>query len=165
MKKFSHHNISNWLKNLVKEAEVACVFAGLPEAEEVLLANPQLGRLFGDPYVLSPFDWKPDQPQTATEFRTFLKTLEDMLLLPQTMPLTDIEMAWRCYVATEGNMAYLMNLIRRAAHYAVLREHPALDMSLLAEAFDNRLAGKRRGISNPFVGNLPPIPKLKGGKL
>jgi energy-coupling factor transporter ATP-binding protein EcfA2 len=149
------HDISNWLKNLVKETHTACVMAGLPEAERVLNANSQLGRLFGDPHVLQPFTWDPARPETVAEFRRFLQTLEEMLPLPETMPLTAVEVTWRCYVASEGCMAYLMNLVRRAAQRAILLERPALDMTLLAEAFDHRLAGRRRGLTNPFVGDLP----------
>jgi hypothetical protein len=155
------HDISNWLKNLVKETHVACNIAGLPEAENVLRANPQLGRLFGDPYVLEPFTWETQQPATIQELCTFLTTLEGLLPLPEASHLADIETAWRCFVASEGNMAHLMNLIRRATHYALQRERPALDLKLLAEAFDNRLAGLRRGIANPFVGELPPRPMPK----
>jgi hypothetical protein len=152
------HDVSNWLKNLVKETHIACVIAGLPEAEQVLRANAQLGRLFGDPYELHPFRWNPHQPDTIAEFRTFLRTLEGLLPLPHTLPLAATDCAWRCFVASEGGMAHLMNLIRRAAQRAILLERPALDLTLLADAFDHRLAGKRRGIANPFVGDLPSLP-------
>lgn len=156
------HDISNWLKNLVKETHTACVIAGLPEAEKVLRANPQLGRLFGDPHKLEPFTWDSERADTIVEFRRFLQTLEDMLPLSETLPLTSVEVAWRCYVASDGGMAYLMNLVRRAAQRAIVLERPALDMELLAEAFDYRLAGQRRGVSNPFVGGLPEMKRTAG---
>jgi energy-coupling factor transporter ATP-binding protein EcfA2 len=149
------HDVSNWLKNLVKETHIACVIAGLPEAEQVLSANPQLGRLFGDPHILHPFVWEPEQPQTIQEFRTFLQTLEGLLPLPEASHLAGMETAWRCFVASDGCMAYLMNLIRRATQAAVQRDQPRLNLALLAEAFDHRLAGTRRGIPNPFVGDIP----------
>lgn len=153
------HDISNWLKNLVKETHTACVIAGLPEAEKVLRANPQLGRLFGDPHQLHPFIWNSEQPDTIVEFRRFLQTLEELLPLAETLPLTSVDVAWRCYVASDGCMAYLMNLVRRAAQRAIVLDRPALDMDLLAEAFDYRLAGQRRGLANPFIGDLP---EMKG---
>ena len=153
--KFALPDISNWLNNFVAETHTACVIAGLPEAERVLHANPQLGRLFGDPHVLHPFTWDATCPETVAEFRLFLKTLESMLPLPETMPLTSVDVAWRCYVASAGCMAYLMNLVRRAAQRAILLDRPALDLPLLAEAFDHRLAGRRRGLSNAFIGDLP----------
>jgi energy-coupling factor transporter ATP-binding protein EcfA2 len=155
------HDVSNWLKNLVKETHIACVIAGLPEAEQVLNANPQLGRLFGDPHHLHPFTWDPKQPDTIQEFRTFLQTLEGLLPLPEASYLAAMEMAWRCYVASGGCMAYLMNLIRRAAQAAIQRDQPRLDQALLTEAFDHRLAGTRRGIPNPFVGDIPARPVEK----
>lgn len=151
------HDISNWLKNLVKETGVTCIIAGLPEAEAVLSANPQLGRLFGDPHCLNPFTWDNEHPETIQEFRTFLKTLEALLPLPQPSYLASMETAWRCFVASGGCMAYLMNLIRRATYHAIQQDYVALDMSLLATAFDNRLAGKRRGLDNPFAGDLPAL--------
>ena len=151
------HDISNWLKNLVKETGVTCVIAGLPEAEAVLSANPQLGRLFGDPHSLHPFIWDNQQPETIQEFRTFLKTLESLLPLPDPSHLAAMETAWRCFVASGGCMAYLMNLIRRATYYAIQQNCSVLNPTLLAAAFDNRLAGKRRGLTNPFVGDLPAL--------
>lgn len=151
------HDISNWLKNLVKETGVTCIIAGLPEAEAVLSANPQLGRLFGDPHRLDPFTWDNKHPETVQEFRTFLKTLESLLPLAQPSHLASMETAWRCFVASGGCMAYLMNLIRRATYYAIQQDCGALDALLLAKAFDNRLAGKRRGVSNPFEGGIPAL--------
>lgn len=151
------HDVSNWLKNLVKERHVACVIAGLPESEQVLLANPQLGRLFGDPYPLQPFTWDAKYPETIQEFRAFLETLETLLPLPQPFHLAAMDTAWRCFVASDGCMAHLMNLMRRAAQYAIQQTQPALTLGLLEMAFDNRLAGERRGIANPFVGELPAV--------
>ncbi len=149
------HDVSNWLKNLVKETHMACVIAGLPDAEDVLCANAQLGRLFGDPHHLHPFTWGTQQPETIQEFRTFLQKLEELLPLPEPSHLAAMETAWRCFVASSGCMAHLMNLIRRATQMAIQREQPALSYALLAEAYDHRLAGTRRGIPNPFVGDIP----------
>jgi hypothetical protein len=64
------HDVSNWLKNLVKETHVACIIGGLPEAEDVLTYNIQFGRLFGDPFQLMPFTWNTLEPKTTEEFRS-----------------------------------------------------------------------------------------------
>jgi hypothetical protein len=50
-----------------------------------------------------------------------------------------------------------MNLLRRAAQFAIQENSPNLTPKLLARAFDNRLAGRRRRISNPFVGGVPEL--------
>jgi hypothetical protein len=155
--------VSDWLKTLIKDTKVACVLVGLNgEAEQVVGANQQLARLFGDPFILSPFEWKENQTETIDEFRTFVKQLE--LLLPLRAPsnLADRERAWRCFVASQGLVSYLMALIRRAAHLALTTGRECIDDVLLAQAFTQRLAGERRGIPNPFVGDspefVPPLP-------
>ncbi len=152
--------VSNWLKTLVKETKVACVLVGLEgEAEQVVDSNPQLARLFGDPHVLAPFTWDEQRPATIQEFRTFLSQLESMLPLKEPSNLASHEMAWRCFVASEGIIGYVMALVRRATALTLSQGREHLDAVLLSEAFTQRLAGKRRGISNPFVGELPVRPQ------
>ncbi len=150
-------NASNWLKTLIKETGVACVLVGLQgEAEEVVRLNRQLARLFGDAHVLLPFAWDEHQPETVQEFRTFLGLLDGMLPLPEPSALAERDRARRLYLASEGIVAYLMELVRRATYLAVVQGRDRLDEALLAVAFDQRLAGARRGIANPFAGDASP---------
>lgn len=152
-------NVSNWLKKFIKDTKVACVLTGLQgEAEQVVNSNPQLARLFGDPQMLNPFKWDEAQPESVKEFRTFLAQLEQLLPLREASQLASRERAWRCFVACEGVTAYLMALIRQATEDALLNGRECLDDVLLEQAFTKRLAGERRGIPNPFVGD-PPLPK------
>lgn len=149
------HDVSNTMKNLVKEHNVACVLVGLPYTEEVLRVNEQFGSLFGDPELLAPFQWDDNRPETVTEFRMFLQQVEQQLPLAQRDVLTSHEMGWRCYVATHGKVGYIMKLLRRAAELAVKRDKPALSKTLLFESFERTLAGKRRHLSNPFGDDIP----------
>jgi energy-coupling factor transporter ATP-binding protein EcfA2 len=153
-------NASNWLKTLIKETGVSCVLVGLQgEAEEVVRLNRQLARLFGDPQVLLPFAWDEGDPETVQEFRTFLGLLEGVLPLAEPSGLAEYATARRLYVASEGIVAYLMELVRRATYLAVTQGQEHLDDALLATAFDQRLAGGRRGIANPFADGSPaPMP-------
>ncbi len=151
--------VSNWLKTLIKETGVACVLAGLAnEAEQVVDANPQLARLFGDPIVLQPFAWDATQPHTITTFRALLQEIEQCLPLNEASQLAHRDLAQRCFVASSGIIGYLMALLRRATHLALLSRQERLDAALLATAFDQRLGGKRRHIPNPFLGDLPAVP-------
>ena len=144
-------NASNWLKTLIKETGVSCVLVGLQsEAEEVVRLNQQLARLFGDPLPLLPFRWDAGEPETVQEFRTFLGLLEGALPLAQPSGLADYDTAHCLYAASEGIVAYLMELVRRATYLAVVQERDRLDAALLGVAFAQRLAGARRGIPNPF---------------
>jgi len=147
---------SNWFKTIIKEAKVACILVGLQgEAEQVVDANEQLARLFGDPLILAPFEWDRARPETIREFCAVLKQLEALLPLRETTGLTRGDLAWRCFVASDGLISYLMALVRRATHLALLQGHEHLDEALLAEAFNQRLAGLRRQLPNPFIGELP----------
>jgi hypothetical protein len=154
---------SNWLKTFVKETKVSCVLVGLQgEAEDVVDANPQLARLFGDPYVLAPFEWDETRPEgTSDKFRLFLAELEKLLPLKEPSHLTDYETALRCFAACDGIISYLMALIRRATYLALEKECEHLDLDFFAKAFTQRLAGERRGIPNPFIGGLPNLEEIK----
>lgn len=149
------HDVSNTMKSLIKEQNVACVLVGLPYTEEVLRVNEQFGSLFGDPYLLAPFCWEETQPATIEEFRMFLRQVEQQLPLATRTALASREMAWRCFVATQGKVGYIMRLLRRAAEAAVLRDELGLSLPLLHEAFDRTLAGHRRGLANPFQEAIP----------
>lgn len=149
------HDVSNTMKNLVKTHNVACVLVGLPYTEEVLKVNEQFGSLFGDPHVLDPFQWDEERPETVAEFRMFLNQVERQLPLPSRSCLASKEMAWRCFVATQGKVGYVMRLLRRAAEEAVRRDEPGLSQDLLHEAFQRTLAGRRRGLANPFAAAIP----------
>jgi hypothetical protein len=75
------HDVSNVMKNLIKEQNIACVLVGLPYTEEVLRVNEQFGSLFGDPRILEPFCWDTSQLETVEEFRLFLHQFEQQLPL------------------------------------------------------------------------------------
>src|SRR2546421_4758452 len=101
-------NASNWLKTFIKETKVSCLLIGLQDdAEEVVNSNPQLARLFGDPYVLSPFEWDETKPDATKEvFRGFLGEIERLLPLKEPSHLAQYDTALRCFAASGGIMSY-----------------------------------------------------------
>jgi len=153
---------ARWLKILIKDKSVklACVMVGLENRTDKLLqANDgQLGRLFGDPYVLHPLEWVNSPDINDNEFRGFLDEVEAQLPFPQLSGLAEEELALRCYVATNGLVNWVMRLVRRAGYLAVDLGRERIELDLLAEAFDKELAGERRGIPNPFDGPPPAAP-------
>jgi energy-coupling factor transporter ATP-binding protein EcfA2 len=153
--------VSNWLKDLIKDTKVATVLVGLQgEAERVVRTNPQLNGLFRPPLVLDPFTWDDADPATIKEFRKLLRELDGLLPLRESSDLGDRELAWRCFVASRGNLRLLMGLLRRAVVLALRRGCERLDLPLLADAFDSRLAGMWPGLVNPFYGPSPALPPL-----
>lgn len=149
------HDVSNTMKNLIKEKNIACVLVGLPYTEEVLRVNEQFGSLFGDPRLLEAFQWDEDQPETIDEFRMFLRQIEQQLPLASRKFLATREVAWRCFVATQGKVGYIMRLLRRAAEETVRKDAASLSLEILQAAFSQTLAGKRRNLRNPFMGEAP----------
>jgi hypothetical protein len=139
------------IKNIIKSHPVSCVLAGLPEETRQLLnANEQLGQLFGDPIVLEPFKW-----DNLKEFQQYLFLVEEQLPLQERSHLTSEELAKRCFIACDGNMRWLMALIREAGHLALDSHKEKLDIEILSAVYDERLAPERRGVRNPFSGDLP----------
>lgn len=149
------HDVSNTMKNLIKGKNIACVLVGLPYTEEVLKVNEQFGSLFGDPLMLDPFRWDDDNPKTVEEFRQFLYQVEQQLPLASRSYLSSREAAWRCFVATQGKVGYIMRLLRPSAEHAVRQGAASLSQELLKESFSRTLAGKRRGVDNPFANGIP----------
>jgi hypothetical protein len=141
-------SVSNWLKDLINETEKPVVLVGMPYSEIVLEANPQLERRFSMRESLDPFVWNTSAGQK--EFKSFLKHLDRRLPFPKRSNLTDHETAFRIYCATNGFIGYLMKLVRRAAILAIDRKAECLDLELLAESYDERLASRAPRRANPF---------------
>ena len=157
-------NASNWLKDLIKQTRIACVLAGLEGYSELVVnTNEQLGSMFPDPICLAPFACDETKQEAGTEFCVFLAKLESMLPLAEASHLADEDCGWRCYVASGGVIGYMMMLIRTAARMALDARREHIDNVLLADAYNKRLGGKRRGIPNPFVGTERPELLKKAG--
>jgi type II secretory pathway predicted ATPase ExeA len=145
-------NISNWLKDLINETKKPVVLVGMPHSEVVLRANPQLERRFSMRENLDPFGWATTAEQD--EFKSFLKHLDRRLPLSRRSNLSDDETALRIFCATYGLIGYVMKLVRRAAIMAIDRAADCLDLGLLAESYDERLAAGISGRVNPFRAEL-----------
>jgi hypothetical protein len=157
------NDVTNWLKTLIKDrTKVAFILIGLEdEAEQLLKANGQLLRLFGTPKLLPAFIWDEDKPKTINQFRALLCMIEDQLPLNEPSDLSNQEIAQRVFVASDGTLSYVMRLIRGATERALALERERIDVVILAEIFDDQLAGELRGIANPFRGPLPAVRKQR----
>ena len=157
-------NASNWLKDFIKQTRIACVLAGLEGYSELVInTNEQLGSMFPDPICLAPFACDEATKTAGAEFCEFLAKVESLLPLAEPSHLADEDCAWRCSVASGGVIGYVMMLVRPAARRALEQKREHIDDVLLAEAYNKRLGGKRRGIPNPFVGKERPELLKKAG--
>lgn len=146
------HAIADFLKDIINQAHVPMILTGkLGEAEPILEANPQLDRRVGTPLVLQPFEWDRSRAETIKEFRTLMRDIDRALPLDLS-DLQNEEMAFRFYYASDGYLGWIMEIIREAAIRAIDTDCHCLNMSLLAAAYEARLAGTDVGDGkvNPF---------------
>lgn len=147
--------ISDWLKELLNESRIPIVLIGMPNCDLILERNSQLRRRFGVRESLEPFKWEhPDpevQRQVRTEFRRFLKTLDEQFPLIERSNLADPATAYLIYSATKGSVASVVKLLRRAVSLTILNGEEKVTLETLADAYDQCLAAERPEAKNPFV--------------
>ncbi|MDT7806723.1 MAG: hypothetical protein QOJ70_536 [Acidobacteriota bacterium] len=147
--------ISDWLKELLNETRIPVVLIGMPKCEQILAANRQLKRRFAIHETLEPFRWKHDDPQIEKtlrdDFRKFLSMLDKQLPLKERSHLADIEIAYRIYCATQGRVASIVNLIRRAVLITLSDGEELISMERLSRAYKERLEYDQPSVKNPFL--------------
>jgi hypothetical protein len=142
--------VSDWLKNLIDETKKPIVLTGMPYSEVILNAvgNSQLKRRFSLRVSLDFFRW--GTADEKKEFRGFLRMVDEKLPLNEFSNLSDPVMAYRLYCATNGVVAYVMKIVRRAAVLAIQRGRERVDCELLAEAFKELVQQENPKKVNPF---------------
>lgn len=142
--------ISDWLKNLINETRRPIVLVGMPGCESVLgnKGNEQLKRRFSTRDEIAPFAW--DAQAKDDEFRQLLKEIDDALPLLKTSHLADETTAFLIHSATDGIINYIMKLLRWAAKLAIETGSEQIDYSLLARAYEKRVAQDFPKRPNPF---------------
>jgi len=146
------HAVTDFLKDIITQTHCPMILTGiLGEAEAILEANEQLDRRIGTPLILPPFEWDRQRPETIKEFRTLLRDIDRGLPLDLSN-LQDEEMAFRFFYASDGYLGWIMEIIREAAIQAIDIGSDTLNMTLLANAYQMRLAGTDVGYGkvNPF---------------
>ncbi len=142
--------VSDWLKNLIDEAEVPIVLIGMPYASQILDApgNEQLQRRFAVRASLDSFSW--NTGESRNEFRAFLKAIDEQLPLMERSHLSDPITAFRFYCATNGRVGKVMKIVRRASELALNQGAEQLTLEFLADAYDDRLRADHLGRDNAF---------------
>jgi hypothetical protein len=167
-------NVSSWLKNLIDETGKPFVLWGMPYADRILdvFGNEQLRRRITVKESLDPFGWS--NPADLKEFRSFLLALDRQLPLANQSGLSEMTMAFRFYCATNGRVGYVMKIVRRAAELAIRNSMPSLSLSVLAEAYKDRMMPHYPNRDNPFSINPKDlkatpfdevVPELTGNRL
>ncbi|MBU2610300.1 MAG: TniB family NTP-binding protein [Chloroflexi bacterium] len=143
--------VSDWLKVLIKEANVPFLVVGLDgTVRRILESNTQLSRLFAIRETLQPFQWDEQNPDSIQEFAAFVAFAESRIGILLTDEIERKDLLYRLHVATNGVVGNVMNLLRYSVVLAQQRQADRLTLEIFSAAFDLRLAEHvRRG--NPFA--------------
>ena len=129
------YETADWLKNLVDEAKVALVVAGLPSCLKVLDYNEQLDGRFLAPVVLPRFDWATED--SRDEFVAILSAFEETMGQHFKLPaLASDEMSFRFYCASGGLIGYLSKMLRLAVWNADEQKCDSIDLPALQIAYE-----------------------------
>lgn len=149
------NTVANWVKSLINETRVPVVLIGMPWSNTILLQNPQLRRRFMVNEVLSPFQW--GDSESAREFRLFLLLLDRALPFNVPSNLWGPEIAFRFFVASQGVIAHLMSLARRAATIAVKSSAESITLEHLSQAFKRQIGTDFLVPGDPFSAPLSEV--------
>jgi energy-coupling factor transporter ATP-binding protein EcfA2 len=143
--------VSDWLKVLIKEADVPFLVVGLDDTvRRILDSNAQLSRLFAIRDTLQPFQWDEQKPDTIQEFAAFVAFAESRIGIPLTDEIERKDLLNRLHVATNGVVGNVMNLLRYSVVLAQQQQTERLTLDIFSAAFDLRLAEHVRR-ENPFA--------------
>ena len=152
-------NVSDWLKNLIDATRKPIILIAQPYAEQVLDApgNEQLQRRFLLRETLEPFGWT-DEYETdlkkkndkKKEFRAFLAAVDEQLPFNKRSNLADPTIALRVYCGTNGRISKVMAIMRKATELALDSSLEALNLNVLAGAYEERLGKTQPNMPNPF---------------
>ena len=143
-------DVADWLKVHINRSNVAVVLVGMPQSTVVLDHDEQkqLRRRFMEKLTLSPFDWKIDQGQN---YRRFLKLVESSLPLPESSNLSDVLLAARMYLATNGYIGYTTALLRASLRWSRNNNQARIDEHILSRAFLKEIGVGTTATFDPFL--------------
>lgn len=139
--------VTDWLKNLLNQAQIPVIVVGLPRAAMVIRMNEQLARRFSSALYLRPFSF--DTDERRREFRAVLKIIHSRL--PIACPdLHEINMARRLYIGSNGLIDYVAKIIDEAVMLVSRDARPYIDLDVLATAFEESVWRDAPEVLNPF---------------
>lgn len=152
--KVSHrvqHHVSDWLKNLVGQTNVALLVSGLPSLQFVVDQNEQLAGRFTSPIVMPRFDWfnESHRSEWIAILGAFTEGLSSRFELPD---LCSDDLALRFYCATGGLMGYLTKTLRQTVWNAVDTDTRVISLRDIELAHQHAIWSKEQlsHLPNPF---------------
>lgn len=146
-----YYEVADWVKAEAERLGVPILMVGLPEIEEVLIANPQVDRRTYHKCDIEPFSF--ETRENAEAFASFLRLVDRELPFAGKSSLTDIQVMQAVMHATGGCVGYIMRLIISATELAMLDGAEDLERQHLERAFE-ALRERDQSPLNPFNPNV-----------
>lgn len=145
----STYAATEWIKTLMDETNVVLIMAGLNSTTNLFEQNEQLLGRCRSTIRLSRFDW--ESQESISEFRGILLVFQQRMQSLDMPDLTDMDIAFRFYVATGGLIGYLSKLLTQIVWDAVTEKRKIITMEHFAAAYEKTMRVSDLNQSkNPF---------------
>ena len=143
-------DVADWIKVLINRSNVGVVLVGMPQSTVVLEHDEQkqLRRRFMEKLTLTPFGWVADNGET---YRRFLKLVDASLPLAEPSHLSDVTLAARMYLASNGYIGHTTALLRAALRWCKNNQLTRIDEPVLSRAFMKELGIGTTVAFDPFL--------------
>lgn len=147
---------SNSLKNFMNSSEIPCVLIGTNDCITYLLEDKQLARRCSPKLELKGFSLGTDSG--LKEFKRALLSLDTHLPMTAKSDLVNPQYTTAIYLATDGLIGNLMNLLEGALRRALISGAQRLTVEHFAEQFSNVIFPKCEANRNPFDAQFNGVP-------
>jgi len=141
-------SVGNWFRKLMDEHPLVFLALGTEAAKEVRLANFQVRRRYMTQVHVPYFSLETDDGRVA--WVQLLDDIDAALPLAESSELSSTKLRTRLFLACNGVIDYLIQLLRRALTLAVRKGQEFIAQSDLEEAY-RQLHGDVDDVANPFV--------------
>lgn len=143
-------SVIDFIKSLMNKTKIPVVLSGLPDASLVIQADPQLKRRFAAVQHIKEFSIYSEVE--FNYYQAFLSNIQKAIPFP-TLTLSDENMLYRIYLATQGKVGLLSSLLEQ-----LIEQHDSSRQAVLKDfalAFERSMHTPNQ--SNPFTASMEQV--------
>lgn len=146
----STYAATEWMKTLMDDTNVVLIMAGLNSTSNLFEQNEQLLGRCRSTIRLNRFDWFSEE--SKSEFFGTLFGFQERMRHLDMPELTDLDIAFRFYLATGGLIGYLSKLLTQIVWDAISDKRTIIQMEHFAAAYEKTMRVSDTNQSdNPFA--------------
>jgi GTPase SAR1 family protein len=158
----THYLVGDALKEVVDFLGRPFVLAGIPRLKRLFEVNEQLRRRFNRCRTLKPFSLT--VKESAADFRGAVQAFANELVGIETVDLAGQGVLPQMFVATNGLLKPLVDLLKDAVDLAMSMSRPAIKLETLAAAFRSAIWQEAPRERNPFDDKFNGFPLINPGE-